>query len=607
MDEPSRHRDALSRLINENHLLTDFKTFVSSPNVSNYNGPLLPRFPDQARLDSRFNDLIREFNSLSSPVPKDLPPLLTTFFGVIRPLFPPHSVVQLLNTWPLSLPQSTNLQNIIIFLLHLIRGSRNPHLVLQVISEQVMIREKHDQTIYTLKAFCRCHFRSDPPPAPGENRPMYWATLNSDNLFELFKIESDRLLLWISFELGEARPSASGHSMRIFSIDGILFGDLQPLDPADVAAFAASSKSDQTIKVPPTVFFEGNVHPESFYYSFYQQLICDDLILLQTITDVTVCRVSDFPDLGEVLFNVFAYAGRINLLFTALTAIEFSDPALEMSGILLRNSHLTGLFEAVGSRFGAEYYRCVVAKLKEYVMRAGDLQIRSATNCNPHHVQKVVVTVLKAIMQSGSFIPEQLRHVGSVLRAMVGYRFNRVQAVVNALSGFFCLRFLTPMIMENNTQWEPSEERKSSHSIDPAASGEIGSARSSSAAPKRLSGSDQFLSFAQVLQVPLNITLYHGNYAQFAQAHHHLIRHIFPQLIPFTLSIADFDKEPDYPPPSKEDVQKAIGFLVSAICKSREKFSRRFAELHKTSSERSPASYAFGAFLMSFFTACPRA
>jgi hypothetical protein len=387
--------------------------------------------------------------------------------------------------------------------------------------------------------------------------------------------------------------------MRILTADGLLFGDLQPIDSADVPLWVRASRRKAAIRIEPSVFSEGRFHPESFYYSFYQGLIAEDMILLRVITDPAVCKVPESIPLAEALLDIFSHAGRVNQLLTGLAAVEFNDPAMETTSVLRRNSHLTNLFKVFVDRFGNEFSETIIGKLRTYILGLGDLGLRGQGDCDVIRTQKAVLSTLKTIMHSGPFLPPQMRHIASVLRTFVGYRFNRIQPVVNALSGFFALRFFTPMFIE-----DPATARARFSSVARPTENDtfLKSARKSSVGQIRMPDATLLLPFAQVLQVPLNLALYHGSYTRFSSLHHHLLKNVFPRLIAFTLSIADLDESPNYPAPARNVVEKAILTVVEAIGKNKEQFQKKYRKLCDKSEGRSPASFAFGAFLMSFFT-----
>jgi hypothetical protein len=355
--------------------------------------------------------------------------------------------------------------------------------------------------------------------------------------------------------------------MRITTIDDLLFGDLEPLEPSDARRWGNSYCREETRPIPLDLFFQRYAIPDSFYFSFYQQLVSDDFLLLQAILDPQTFRVNESMDLAEALLDVFSYAGKVNLLLTVLCAIDFSQGVASSSLVVRRNSQLSNMFKVFISRFGGEYIETVIAKVRSYVLQCGDCHGKIRKQ------QKMVVTALKIIMRSGEQIPLQIRHFASVMRVMASYQFNQLQAVVTSISGYFSLRFFTRIMIEN-----------------------VGGPRRSR---------DLLVSFAQILQVPLNFALYHGNHAAFAGLHHHLIKHIFPELIKFMLSVADLDRVPTYPPPKRDVIQRSLGVIVSAVVKNREAVVRKYNQNKTNPETRNPVQCAFGAFLMSFFDSPP--
>jgi hypothetical protein len=257
--------------------------------------------------------------------------------------------------------------------------------------------------------------------------------------------------------------------------------------------------------------------------------------------------------------------------------LEFDSEGLHATTVLRANSHLTNMFKVFVVRFGEEYFRSTVSKLMDFIIGAGDLNLRGVDHCDRHKVQKLVMASVKAVMRSAPLMPVQLRHMGSVLRTFAGVRFNRRQPMFNTLSGFFYLRFLTGAMMDM-------------------------SLFEGYAPPSPVVQATVLIPFAQLLQLPLNMNVYSGRYDLFEDWNHHLIKHVFPELLTVTWSLADLEEAPEYPAPDEVTVQRAVGVLLDCMVKNREAFETRYRELMAANKIAFPMSWNFAAFLMSFFT-----
>jgi hypothetical protein len=148
--------------------------------------------------------------------------------------------------------------------------------------------------------------------------------------------------------------------------------------------------------------------------------------------------VQEAVTIARSLLDIFSYAGNVNALLTALCAMDFDDDALQITGVLRSNSHLTNILKVFAMRFGDDYFCGVTLKIIDYIVQAGDIGLRTGDGCDPARVQQMIMSAITTVM----------RTVGSVLKAFAEVRFNRRKAVYNTLSGLFYLRFLTGAIMD---------------------------------------------------------------------------------------------------------------------------------------------------------------
>jgi hypothetical protein len=186
----------------------------------------------------------------------------------------------------------------------------------------------------------------------------------------------------------------------------------------------------------------------------------------------------------------------------------------------------------------------------------------------------MLMTSLRTIIRSRPSIPPEFSHIAAVLKGVSGYRFNSKQAVFNTLSGFFSLRFLNGQLATwHDENFDPRDE-----------------------------GQSAFLAqFSQLLQSPLSLVVYGGSSDTYVEWNHHLIKHVFPELMNFTLSLADAQEMPEYPPPSPDGLQKALGLVMQTMAENKDKFLARYAQIAGHTQERTPITWALGPFLMSFF------
>jgi hypothetical protein len=275
--------------------------------------------------------------------------------------------------------------------------------------------------------------------------------------------------------------------------------------------------------------------------------------------------------------DIFAHAGKVNALIVTLAGMDFDNASLQPQAVLRTNSHLTNLFKAFTARFGRRYHEKVIGKLVAYIQQSGPIQTRNPSREDKELGLKMIVTCLRTIIRSRAKIPPQFSHMAAVLKGVSGYRFNNKQAVFNTLSGFFSLRFLNGQI----STWDDSEPEQR----------DVESAIHSAFLPQ----------FSQLLQTTLSLMVYGGSHDTFIEWNHHLITHMFPEVMNFTLSLADAEGMPEYPPSGREGLERAMGVVVQAMVENKDKFLARYAQLARDTEEHTPITWVLGSFLMSFF------
>jgi hypothetical protein len=236
------------------------------------------------------------------------------------------------------------------------------------------------------------------------------------------------------------------------------------------------------------------------------------------------------------------------------------------------------VFKEFSGRFAARYLEKVIGRMSKYVAQFDTIDMKSESPADKMQVFKMVLTCLDTIMRSSRFVPDEFRHIAAILKGVSGVRFNKRQATFNTLSGFFCLRFVTASL----SFWE-----------DPAKSPQKGKAKAKVAAP-----SIKIATFSQLLQTPLSLLPFGGNYATW---NHHIIGRIFPDLLNFTFGLADCTELPQYPAPRDEVVRRALLTVVEAMTEAKDRLDRRSEQLLRNPNQGHPVRWALGIFLLSFF------
>jgi hypothetical protein len=580
----SRHRANLALLLNDSHVYSNFAEFLPgvADEIARIDFSLLPALNSRP-LAEQADALVAAFDSAADLVTAKAPPApdpLPAFAAAIRGALDPRALSQVLNTSPPSAPNSPRERALLYFLLSLIARAANPHAVVRWLGRAAAAPDWHAPLArHFLKAFCVCTVRGDPARRKGHpgDAATHWATLDHANKFELFRFGDADLEPCGSAQLGEVGRGRTPRSLRIVAATGEPFGEIEPVEERQVALWLQAVQSPQTAAVPHEIFFRHRLVPDSFYYSFYQALVSDDLVLLRTFGHFSVCKIAEGMPVARAFLDIFAYAGKVNALLTALGALDFESDALQTTAVLRTNSHLTNMFKVFVSKFGTDYFNGLVTKLMDFILQAGDLKLKTLEQCDKMRVQRMIVGSIKAVLKSGGLVPVHIRHLAFVLKSLAAVRFNRKQAIYNTLAGFFYLRFLIGAMMDA-TLFEGYRP------------------------PPADVQATVLIPFAQMLQTPLNLNVYSARYDIFADWNHHFIKHVFPELMAFTWGLADLDGVPEYPAPDQMAVQRALGVLLDCMIKNKEAFEERYRDLTAAGTKQvSPVSWSFSSFLISFF------
>ena len=89
-------------------------------------------------------------------------------------------------------------------------------------------------------------------------------------------------------------------------------------------------------------------------------------------------------------------------------------------------------------------------------------------------------------------------------------------------------------------------------------------------------------------------------YAPFQGWNHRLVKHIFPELVNWVLSIGDEYEEPHYEQPSEDELKEALLVIVKKITEKRDDFQKVYNEL-VANEPRNVVGWNFASFVQGYF------
>ena len=422
-----------------------------------------------------------------------------------------------------------------------------------------------------IKACCVCHRKRK----MFKDEMVFWAVLDNRNHFTLYNTSEGKLSIHMEADIGSIKLSRSGKTVKLFDKSGVRVKRIIPLDPAQNELWDKAMNLGKLPKLPLFFMNSASPIPDILLFALNEVLLSPDRIAVRALTNYQVTNVSHGVDLAEALFDIFAYAGKVNELITVLATSEFKAPELTQNTVLRGNSHLTNMFKVFFTRFGKAYYESFLKRIILYIDSKGDLKLKKPVEANSQNAQTMIFTVLNRIAGSLEHVPLEIRHFASVLEHAASLRFNSKQATYNTLSGFFYLRFVSS-ILSNPLETDPSLNLQNSWVT-------------------------VMVPAAQLLMTPFNLIQLGGKYDVFNSWNKTLSKKIFPKLIDFVFSIAVCDKQPLYQPPTKERLRESLQIVWSKIGASNGEFVKMYKKLAYESDPCTSLGTSVANFISGFF------
>lgn len=554
-----------------------------------------------------FDNSVKEFASDGStevhkindiPVESSESQFLQSLREIIRSKMQVSLASKIFNFWPPVVPDcNSDMKDLLYLIIKIIHSSSDHMKALHWFSRNMFPATWHgiiSQTNSILKALCVCKVKKD----------TFWAELNSDKVFKLYMVKNDQLVVNAKGTVGSIQ--INNDTISIMSTKGKVIKKIVPSDPEQISFWTDVKKEfDQGKKesaFPLTFTSYIQPIPASVFPALYEALIADDMHLVNSIIFYKVAKIDSGPQLVESLFDIFAYAGKVNQFLITLVTSEFSKNAVTRDQILRGNSHLTNLFKVYYKRYGIRYYNSFFKNIIKYIDKNHQINLKQLDTCDIEACTTVIFKVINKVVHSSLHIPIEMRHLASILRACAIHKFNSKQAAFNTLNGFFWLRFLSSMLAN------PS-------SVDPSI---------------QLEHRDSLVAISKLLTRVFNLQTFDGNYERFSVLNNEMNKVIFPQLINFILSIADFEalldggpsyttteganlnngmnesiqgfQPPFYKRPDKETLKKELNFVLQTISNASKEFKNKYNELRTKPELTYPlVGWSVGIFFQQFF------
>ena len=489
---------------------------------------------------------IQEFNSFPRErLFESTSPNLSKLINFLRSKVPIKACIAIASHWPVVIPITmTHLRSLFFILVKMTYQTEDPSKFLYWMTGKLFPKfwsKKNSIFNGTLLSFCKFNLPNNP-------KKKLWAVLDIQNKFYVYDTENSISNPIFECEALEIKIEPN-NNICIYNLINEKSYTFIPEEKEQINLW----KSILDKKHAPFPYFLRGYEeklPEPIIKAIFLALTAHDMALVRSICHPNVTLVKDGVPIVEALFEVLSYDGKINFLINTLVAQEFEEPSLTPELILRGNSNLTNLFKVFFRKYGMVYFNSFLIKIIKYIDNLGDIGLKDPKTCNMKKAEIAYFSVLKYISGSIQFIPPEIRHFASVLKSYIEIRFNDKQTVLNTLSGFLFLRFISSAIATPKT-YLPNIKIKNNSNL---------------------------VTFAKLLQVAFNFSFMSSKNPEFSHWDLRLKHHIYPKLEEFLFSIADITKSPNYSNSNETTVLNSVALLYKQISLNYESFISKYNE-----------------------------
>ena len=496
------------------------------------------------------------------------PQILLEFRDYVREIIRIDELHRIVALWPPAVPaENADERALVLWLIKFVRHSAHPHRILHWLARNISPGDyaSMDNSILAAVSLCKLKGKTK------KKDKSYWALLDREGAFTLGKID-DTCLVYSNPVKIESIAVDKG-VVTVYKGDAKV-QQFVPVDNGKALLWSRARESGQNQF--PLMF--GSIQrplPGELLCSFYEALTSTDLIVAKVLVSYEVTKVAEGYPAMEALLDVFAHAGKVNQLLQVLVGYEMGKPELKNNTVLRTNCNLTNMFKVFFVRYGKDYYANVIKPAIRFVDKNGDSVNWGDPSDSLDRAFSIVLAVMKRILESGPIVPPQLRHMASVLKAIVTVRFNDKQATYNALSGFFLLRFLNGIIVDQR-QVDPGFQPKT----------ELCKC---------------LVPFSQVMQYIFNLMPFYDKMEVLSPWNDKLIKHVFPKLMNWVMSLADYEQNAVYEVPDESRLTAALEMLIGIVANAQKNFERIYRESAAVQDDWTVSGWSFATFLSSYF------
>lgn len=576
-------------MINPNEFFYNFNTLVPSiDEIFKKRGSFfknLPPFMGQIFTADTRNNIARAFASTSQGMLYENPPdILIDFYRYASEIFTKtDSWNDLLSYWP---PRVINTGNQIRALIYLIIeiawSTTQPYLFIDWLS--IMTSPKQYRNTGEIdNQYVRGASLGYRKRRLFKETSKFWAILDTSFKLFMYRIEERRdkngqkvakLVEHIEpQDVHSIRLSKSGKTIKYFKENGDILKRFVPFDRDQPTLW----RSLYNPHIPSFPRFLGDCaepYPKILLHALYDAICNGDNLILKALTHWEVTEAnSGNVELMDAFFTIYAYSNKIIQFYNCIVSDKFNSDSINTENVCRTNTHLCNLYKVIIERFGDPYYNNFLCAIVKYIDNNGDLGLDNLELCDQNKLKKKYYTIVDKITRSLSLVPNEIRHFLSVIEYGVSNRFNSKAATYNVLSSFFFLQFICDVIL-NPTKYDQSLKLRSPDKV--------------------------FEGSADFLTKMFSLSPMKGKYEALNNWNKLLFSTLYPRLVEFLFSFS-VREAPTYSQPSKDELESALCVVLKYIGLSQGRFAREYERLQKLEHDRTPLSFAFTSYFVSYF------
>lgn len=352
------------------------------------------------------------------------PKLVYNFRKLILLKFPTKVFFTLLNTWPSAISQaSPTVKPIIDLIRKMISMSSNP---MKVIA-------------WLISAVAPRHFGT-------QSQILHAATLAKNELQQWVFLDADHNL--IIFTEREGNVFAEKYKGKAIRAEAINNTDIIIYGKENKELFTFTPCDSDHVKLWIDIF---NPHKKIGLIQFFTVVkqmsiptrLTRALSSILTSSNGDAIRVlytpgvihkEDIMSITHYIMNISAYLQRVTLYLNFILTAIFEQPHSTLDYLCNEDPYLECLFMYYRAHFIDSYIQNFLIKLANYIQSVSPLEF---TSKNAEKIEKVLFTCIKYVLNSIQFIPPEIQHLCSMLKAYATVKFNSKGAVFRIISSFF--------------------------------------------------------------------------------------------------------------------------------------------------------------------------